>query len=340
MADLGTHEIRRLGWNHRACRVLAQRIVTWNGWITIELLLAFALFIGSLNGVAFPADFAIMPKLVPRADLTTAIAFQSSVSQSARFIGPALAGVLIVWGGAGMAFAFNTVSYSAFLIALALIRIDEGDESRTPSSGVVRDLTAGIRYAWSSLPIRLLLIVAIALGILLRPVIELMPAYVGSVLEAGAPELASLLAAAGAGAMCASLWLARRGTTQALTRIMLTTFILTTAVLITFLYAGSFAIAVGSIFIYGFCASAVLISNQSILDDHMRARVMSLYGLTVQAFPAFGGFVVGLLASRAGLVPSVLGGALLACLAWLWIRGATRRNRIAETIEHADITGS
>ena len=317
----------------------ALTLVTWGGWITVELLLAFALVIGSLNGVAFPAHFAIMPKLVPRADLTTAIAFQSSVSQSARFIGPALAGVLIILAGPGAAYAFNTVSYSAFLIALALIRIDDGGEARPPSLGVVRDLTAGFRYAWSCVLIRLLLIIAAALGILLRPVIELTPAYVGSVLDAGASELAWLLAAAGAGAMCASLWLARRGTTRGLTRIMLLAFAITSIVLITFLFWGSFAVGVGLIFIYGFCSSAVLISNQTliqnILDDHMRARVMSLYGLTVRAFPAFGGFVVGLLASHAGLVPSVLGGAVLGCLFWVWIRGSAGRNRIAETIEHA-----
>ncbi len=312
-------------------------VVTFADLITIELLMLFAILNGSLSGIAFPAHFAIMPKLVPRDDLSAAIAFQSSVSQAARFIGPALAGVLIIWAGGGMAFAYNTLSYSAFLVALVLIKIDESQEIKPASPGIADDLIAGFKYAWSNIHIRLLLVVAVALGILLRPIVELMAAYVGSVLESGASDLAWLLASAGAGAMVASLWLARRGKTKGLTRIMLANFMITAIILVAFLYTRDVAIGIVLIALYGFCSTGVLVCNQTLIqstvEDHMRARVMSLYALTIRAIPAFGAFMVGQLSELVGLVSSLLGGAVLGFIFWIWIRGTIRRNRMTGDIE-------
>jgi MFS family permease len=333
---------RALFWAQLASSVtmVLLTVVTLNDWLSIEILLAFSVVLGSLNGIAFPAHFAIMPKLVPREDLTAAIAFQASVSQAARFLGPAIAGIIIVTSGVGMAFALNALSYLAFLAALAVIRVDESGRDGPKSRGFAADMTAGLKYAWSSLSIRLLLIVAVALGILLRPIIELMPAYVGKVLEGDAAALAWLLASVGAGSMLASLWLAWRGSTQGLTRIMLWNFAVTVIVLIAFLSSSGLAIGVALLFVYGYCSSSVLISNQTLIqstvDDHLRARIMSIYALTVRAVPAFGAFVAGQLADRLGIVPTFLGGAIAGLLFWIWIRQMASRNKIAERIERAD----
>lgn len=312
-------------------------VVTFAGLLTVEMLLGFALVIGSLNGIAFPAHFAIMPQLVPREDLSPAIAFQSSISQGARFIGPAIAGGLLVWGGGGLAFGYKALSYISFLIALWMIKIDKSDEPITMRSGVIRDFIDGIQYAWSNFSMRLLLVIGVALGILLRPIIELMAAYVGSVLDAGAGSLAWLLAGVGAGATLASLWLARRGTTRGLTRIMQINFAITAVTLVPFLMFGQLAIGVGILIVYGFCSSAVLICNQTLIqtavDDQMRARVMGLYALTVRAIPALGAFVVGQLADILGIVPSILGGAGLALVFWVWSSLIARRNKLAEAVE-------
>jgi MFS family permease len=313
-------------WGQLAAAVVMAvlAVITFGNWLTVEILLGFAFTIGVLNGVVFPAHFAILPRLVPRSDLSAAIAFQSSVSQAARFVGPALAGILILWAGGGMAFAFKALSYSGFLVALLMIDIDESRGAKPASTGIIHDIIAGFRYTWSSAPIRLLLISAVALGILLRPIIELMPAYVGSVLQSDAGTLAWLLSATGVGAMIASLWLARRGKTQGLARIMLLNFVIAGVILIIFLNTSGLAIGVAVLGVYGFCSAAVMISNQTMIqsavEDHMRARVMSLYALTVRAIPALGAFIVGLLADIAGLVPSLLGGAIIGLLFWIWAR--------------------
>ena len=317
--------------------VSAMTVVTFGGWLSIEILLGFVILLGAINGVAFPAHFTLMPKLVPRRDLSAAIAFQSSISQAARFVGPALAGIILVWFGVAAAFAFKALSYYFLLFVLMLIRIDESKDRTLAKPGVIDELAAGVRYTWSSLTIRMLLVVAVALAILLRPVIEIMPAFVGSVLKSGPEPLGWLLPAAGLGAVFASLWLTWRGATRGITRIMLLNFAATAVVLIAFLFSDGLALGVACLFVYGFTSSVVLISNQILIqntvDDRMRARVMSLYGISVRALPALGAFIVGHLGEVFGLVPSLLGGGVFGFLFWLWIRRAATRTGMAEGSE-------
>ena len=137
--------------------------------------------------------------------------------------------------------------------------------------------------------------------------------------------------------MLASLWLARRGAIHGLTRIMLFNLAITGVILIPFILSDELTIGVVLLIIYGFCSSAVMISNQTLIqttvDDQMRARVMSLYALTVRAIPALGAFVVGLLAERLGIIPSILSGAVLALLFWAWASYRPSRHRFAEIVE-------
>ena len=101
--------------------------------------------------------------------------------------------------------------------------------------------------------------------------------------------------------------------------------------------SGNLIAGVGILLVYGFCSSAVLISNQTLIqstvEDHMRARVMSLYSLTIRAVPAFGAFVVGQLADRVGLTTSLVGGGIAGLMFWLWVRHTAHRNRLAVQIE-------
>ena len=330
---------RALFWAQFSASVIMAvlTVISLNDWLTIEILLAVSLLLGSVNGIAFPAHFAIMPKLVPREDLTAAIAFQSSISQAARFLGPAIAGVIIVTAGVSAAFAFKAVSFVAFLTALAIIRVDESNSAGPRSKGLIRDLSVGLKYAWSAFPIRLMLVLAIALGISLRPLIELMPAYVGTLLGGEAAALAWLLASAGAGSLLASIWLAWRGKTDGLTQILLWNFGATVLVLIAFLFSTWLALGVALIFVYGYSSTVVLISNQTLIqstvDDHLRARVMSVYALSVRAIPAFGAFVAGALADLVGIQLTILGGAIVGLMFWVWVRGIFSRNKIPERIE-------
>src|SRR6202521_493876 len=90
--------------------------------MTIEILFALVLMLGIASGVAQPSRLALIPTLVDRQSLASALAINSVVFNLARFIGPALAGVVIAEIGIAAAFAANAVSYIAFQISLLNLR--------------------------------------------------------------------------------------------------------------------------------------------------------------------------------------------------------------------------
>src|SRR5205085_8650616 len=120
----------------RRDRVWTIRLTQWIGCVqasllailvvsdamTIEILFALVLMLGIASGVAQPSRLALIPTLVNRESLPSALAINSVVFNLARFIGPALAGVVIADVGMAAAFAANAVTYVAFQIALANLR--------------------------------------------------------------------------------------------------------------------------------------------------------------------------------------------------------------------------
>jgi hypothetical protein len=123
--------------------------------------------------------------------------------------------------------------------------------------------------------------------------------------------------------MIASLWLARRGKLEGLVNIQNLTFAVTALVLGIFLFTRNIGFGTFLMVLYGTMSASVLIANQTLLqstiDDRMRARVLSLYALTLRAIPALGAFIVGHIAGFTGLVPALAGVTVLGVLYWLWV---------------------
>src|SRR5438067_3848620 len=90
--------------------------------MTIEILFALVLMLGIASGVAQPSRLALIPTLVGRESLASALAINSVVFNLARFIGPAMAGIVIAELGIAAAFAANAVSHIAFQISLLNLR--------------------------------------------------------------------------------------------------------------------------------------------------------------------------------------------------------------------------
>ena len=96
--------------------------LTLAGQVTPELLFALVFVGGVVIGFNQPSRLALVPSLVPRESLTTAVAINSIVFNIARFIGPAIAGLVIVASDVAWAFFANAASYLALLVALVVIR--------------------------------------------------------------------------------------------------------------------------------------------------------------------------------------------------------------------------
>ncbi len=315
-------------------------VLTAAGQITIEWLLVLVLMNGIVMGFNQPSRLALIPSLVPREDLSTAVAINAIVFNLARFIGPAAAGLIIVTSGVAAAFAANALTFPFFLLALWRLRLPAvaNAKARATVAGIWADIREGLAYVAGHAGIGPLLVLLVMMSIMVRPFVELLPGFTDQVFARGAEGLAILSSTIGVGAILGGVWMANRsGGNQGLTRLALGSAVVVALAILGFAATDNFAVAVACVAISGCAmvgagvASQVLL--QSAVDPAMRGRVMSLYGIIFRGGPAAGALVIGLASEWVGLRwPLAMGclGALAAC-AWAWGRyGVLRRELEAE----------
>ncbi len=311
--------------------------MTLAGLMTIEYLVALVAVGGVVLSFNQPARFAIIPSLVPRADLTAAIGINSLSFNLARFVGPMISGGLIAAYGSGVAFAFNSVSYLAFMVSLVMIRL--GPEARGSAGSrkrnIVSDIGEGFTYAARHPGIGPMLVILTSISILARPYIELLPGFAGEVFHVDATGLAWMTSMVGLGAMLGGFWLAQRGAVVGLTEVAISAIAVMAIALVAFAMADAFWIALPCLAITGFGMIIIGVGEQTLIqnavDPAMRGRVMGLYGMIGRGAPAFGALIMGGLASQIGFQWPVAGGAVLCLGTWYW--AFRRRHALARALE-------
>jgi MFS family permease len=316
--------------------------LTVSGHINIGFLVAISAFQGIVVAFNQPARLALVPSLVPQADLASAVAINSIVFNLARFIGPMFAGVAIVWSGVETAFAANALSYVAFLVALSRIRVDSAVVQSTKRRSFTADFREGVRYtaAHPGLAAPLLLLVAIGIGG--RPLNELLPGFAAEVFRSGAGGLSILASAIAGGAILGGLWLGHRAHSASLIYVALAGASTGALAAVMAVATDSIWVAVPAVVVFGFCTSTSGIAIQTIIqlaaDPTMRGRVMGLYGVIFRGAPAIGALLAGVASAQVGLRCPVVFGALLvvSVCAWTYLN----RKRIVEALpnDHDDVT--
>jgi MFS family permease len=319
--------------------LLVQAAVLWaltaSGHINVGLIVTLNVIHGIVVAFNQPARLALVPSLVPQTDVGPAVAINSVIFNLARFIGPIFAGLAIVWSGVALAFAINSLSYIAFLIALARIRIppDEADFA-APRRSFIADLSDGIRYTATHPGIGALMVLLIAFGVGGRPLTELLPGIADDVYHAGAGGLSILASATGAGAIIGGVWLGHRAHASDLMTITLASAVVTALAATAAVATESIWLALPAVVLFGFGMSSAGIASQTLVqlasDRSMRGRVMGLYGLIFRGGPAIGALTAGSISVQLGLRWAVVIGALLVMVASLW--AYLRRDRIAAAL--------
>jgi MFS family permease len=309
-------------------------VLTATGLINISLLLALTLFLGVVAAFNQPARLALVPALVPRSDLTAAVAVNSVVFNLARFIGPAVAGLVIATVGIPVAYGLNALTFIAFLFALSKVRLSDEDGPAPGGGKLLSDLAAGIRYAASHVGIATILGLMIAANVGARPLIELLPGFVAAVFQAGASGLAVLTSSVGAGAIIAGLWMAGISDGRSLGRVFLAATVITAVAGVLFAASDRLGLAVPLLVVVGFSMASMGTAAQTLIqktvDANMRGRVLSLFGLIFRGGPALGALVMGAASDRVGLRLPVFTGAAVVLAVWLWAR--LRQARMMESL--------
>ncbi|TCH99840.1 MFS transporter [Roseococcus sp. SYP-B2431] len=320
-----------------AAAALCTALLTGFGHMSIALLILFELGSGIAQSFAQPARQALMPGLVPAADLPAAVACNSLCFNVARFLGPAVAGPMVAAWGVVPAMLCNALAYSIASLTLVMIRVNPLHlRGHAPEGSLLSEMREGIRYVASHPGIGPVLAFAGVSAILLRGVQEVLPPFVERLFHQGAGGLAFLTAAIGVGALIGGLSVAARGRLQGTTRVTVVAVLIQSVVVMGFVATGSFAMAVVCGVLYGACASAHGISAQTLAQSasltRMRGRTLALWGLITRACPALGAVVLGSTGEVFGMRAPTLIFAGLALLVAAW--GVTRMRAWARHLEN------
>ncbi|MFL5339411.1 MAG: MFS transporter [Gemmataceae bacterium] len=281
-------------------------------------LLVLNASLSAVNSFDLTSRQALLNEMVEsKEDLGNAIALNSSFFNSARLIGPAIAGYLIPIIHESGCFVVNGLSFLAVLVSLAAMRLKPRVEVEKHPS-VWEGLRDGLRYSRESFPIRAILVLVALIGFFGVPYNVLLPVVADKHLHGGAETYGWLLATSGLGALTGALFLASRSSVFGLLRpIVLTPAVVGVCLLSLSLFPSRWA-ALPLVFLIGLCIVSLLTTCntvlQTIVADKMRGRLLSLYAMTFMGLAPLGGLLAGTLTRTLGIVVSlqIIGSALIA----------------------------
>ncbi|MBI5833203.1 MAG: MFS transporter [Armatimonadetes bacterium] len=292
-------------------------------------VIALGALLGVANAFDVPARQSFIVHLVEdRDDLSNAIALNSSMFNSARLIGPAVAGALTAAFGEGICFLLNALSYIAVIWALLAMKLPPQESKGNAGVPVLQGLAEGCRYAWSMQPIRILIGLIALASLMGTPYMVLLPKYAKEFLHSGPKGFGWLMGASGVGALCGAIYLAGRQSVVGLERLIPRATVAFSLGLIGLSFSRSFGLSWllmvvtgGSMMVQMASCNTML---QAIVDDDKRGRVMSLYALSFMGTAPLGGLMAGQLGDRFGVPHTILfGGVVTLCVALVFLSQMT-----------------
>jgi MFS family permease len=274
-----------------------------SGHIAFRHIILLSLFLGVTNAIDAPVRQSFVVQMVGKMDLENAIILNSALFNGARFVGPAIAGVIIATAGEGVCFLLNALSYIAVLWALACMRLD-AVLPPADKTGFISGLQEGFVYAYRSLTIRTLLLLISFTSLLGMPYVILMPVFARDVLAGGPQTLGMLYSATGIGALVGAAYLASRKRIPGLIEVIAAASFLFSIGLIGFSFSPWLLLSLFLMILAGFGMMVQMISCntilQTIVDDDKRGRIMSLYAVSFMGITPIGNLLMGSVAHSLG----------------------------------------
>ncbi len=275
--------------------------LTTSGHITVTIIYLLAGLRGMVDALDGPTRQSFVPEMVGMEDLSNAIALNSTLFNSARIFGPAVAAGVISTLGMAACFYINAASFLAVIVALVAMRLSELHlVPRAKKDKVWLQLREGLRYARHTPEVMVIILVMSMLGTFGYNFNTTLPLVAKYILSAGAATLALLFSAMGAGSVMAGLVAASlKGLSQRV--------LLTAASVFVFLLAGVGLsvwppLTLVLLFLLGFTAvmwaTTANTRIQLSVPGHLRGRVMGIYMLLFAGTTPIGGLACGLLAEH------------------------------------------
>jgi MFS family permease len=289
----------------QACSMILAGILAWltlSGRVQVWHVFVLAALLGVVNAFDIPGRQSFLIDMVGKEDLMNAIALNSSMFNGARVIGPAVAGILVAKIGEGWCFAANSISYIAVIVGLFWMHVQS--PPRVSKHSPIEDIIEGFRWVNQTRIIRSLLLLIGLVSLVGMPYTILMPVFADQILHGGARGLGILMGATGVGALFGALTLAAKTGIKGLGRWVAITCAGLGISLFFFAFSRSFWLSALLLLPAGYsmmlqmaCSNTLI---QTMVPDHLRGRVMSLYSMMFMGMAPFGAFFGGALAHRVG----------------------------------------
>jgi MFS family permease len=300
---------------------LALGLMVATGIAEVWQVMLLALLLGLTSAIDIPARQTFVIEMVGPEDVTSAVALNSTLVHAAKVLGPAIGGVTIAVFGLATAFFLNAISFAAVIAGLLAMRTSEllpAVQVSMPRTGraLFDSLAEGLRYALRTPQVLLPIAVVGLVSTLGMNFPVLFPPYARDVLGTDASGYGFLMAATGAGAIGAALFMAFRGRPRPIA-IPIAALVLGLFNVVLAL-SGSMPIALLSASLIGLASVvATTYANttiQTTAPDQLRGRVTAVYVSVHAGSMPVGGIIFGALAGAFGAAAALAIGGLCTIL--------------------------
>ena len=292
--------------------------------------LALGAFLWGLSAaIDEPARASFFPRLLPRSLLRSAVPLISMAFGSSRVIAPSIAGFLIAAAGAPATFLLCAATVSTMIAVLFLVRPAQG--AARPHGSLLNNFTESLRYIRANEVFARIIGAGLLNAILAMGFIHMLPVFAKDVLQVDSRGLGILASAVGVGALAGFLsyaWLQSRLSPRNLIVVALTVY---NAALIGLAFSDWYWFSFCALLVAGLChayfLTCVQVMLQTLVEDHYRGRVMSVFAL-VWSLMFLSGFLLNVTGELVGPRLALAGGAVI-MLAYVWlslVRAAALKN--------------
>lgn len=296
-------------------------LLIWGDVMSVPLALGAALALGLATAMTQPPLTAIVPLIVPRERLMSAIVLRTMGQNLAQIFGAAIGGGAIAAWGFGGGFALQAGCYGLAALAMFAVRVPPLAQAPGERPPMRTQLLEGLRFVFGNPALRALMLIMAASGLfMLGPVFVLVPVIAEEKLGQEAFAAGLLFAATGSGMLLMSVVLASRRDLRGKGRLFLVNMVIGAPVLAMMGLAPWYWLLAASMFAWGLGGGIFVNMNQTLLQmntpDRVMGRVMSISVLCIAGVLPLGSLLAGVAAEVVGAdVYMVICGAVLLVVA-------------------------
>jgi len=292
-------------------------LLIFTGGINFYNLSVIVFLIGTANAIDSPTRQSFVAELVGPGSLGNAIALNSLAFNTARMIGPAVAGYIIGLVGVESCYFINAATFLGVILALLMLKGDFSPKS-TPVASASKAFAEGMQYITSNKRLLFSLILVAFTSIFVMPYSVMMPVFARDIFQTGARGLGTLMAFSGFGALTGALMLAQFSEGIDLKRLIYGSTFLIAAALFVFAVSDIYNLSLAALAVLGWGivsqGASVNTYIQRSVPNQLRGRIMGFYVISFVGFMPAGSFLSGVAAHYFGVRAALSLGALISLL--------------------------